>query len=71
MQESLPEHSQIHLFSLSGPVGIFRLLSRAQQKSHLHIVALTDTSTLPQCKLIYGHPHSVSTILLRAAASSI
>lgn len=43
MQESLPEHSQIHLLSLSGPIGIFRLLSRAQQQSHLHIVALTDS----------------------------
>lgn len=47
MQESLPEHSQIHLLSLSGPVGIFRLLSRAQRKSHLHIVALTDSSCYP------------------------
>lgn len=43
MQESLPEHLQIHLLSLSGPIGIFRLLSRAQQQSHLHIVALTDS----------------------------
>lgn len=39
MQESLPEHSQIHLVCLSGPIEIFRLLSRAQWKSHLHIVA--------------------------------
>lgn len=43
MQESLPEHSQIHLLSLSGPVGIFRLLSRAQLKSHLHIVAIAES----------------------------
>ena len=47
LQESLPEHSQIHLLSLSGPVGIFRLLSRAQRKNHLHIVALTDSSFQP------------------------